>query len=124
MLLRSCTMATAQSDFSRVTEFHFVILRHFLGGAGYQAGIQGASDYRRGFIKIHAWNTPTSIPPKGSFAVGGFRGSVMVGEDVLRGSLTTGGVSKQMSPKGAICGILGTICTKKTKTKKPLKNLF
>lgn len=46
----------------------------------------------------------------------------MVGEDVLRGSLTTGGVSKQMSPKGAICGILGTICTKKTKTKtKPLK---
>ena len=110
-------MATAQSDFSKVTEFHFVIIRLFLGGGRCQAGIQGASVYRKGFIKNHAWNTPTSIPPKGTFAVGDFGGSVMVGEGVLRGSLTTGGLSKQMSPKGAICGILGTLCNKKNPQK-------
>ena len=31
---------------------------------------------------------------------------VMMGEDVLRGSLTTGGLSQQMSSKGEIGGIL------------------
>lgn len=57
-----------------VTEFHFVILSLFFFFFWYQAGIQGSSVYRKGFIKNHVWNTPTSTWPKGTFAIGVFRG--------------------------------------------------
>lgn len=87
-----------------VTEFHFVIIRLFFF-FWYQASIQGASVYRKGFIKNYAWNTPTSTPPKGTFQLVSSGVSLMMGEDVLRRVSDDRWSLKQMSSKGEIGGI-------------------
>lgn len=102
-----------------VTEFHFVIIRLFFF-FWYQASIQGASVYRKGFIKNYAWNTPTSTPPKGTFQLVSSGVSLMMGEDVLRGSLMTGGLSNRCPQRERLVAFLGTMYTKNNH----LENLF
>lgn len=117
--VRSCTSAETQSDFSchRVSLCYYKAFFFFFW---YQASIQGASVYRKGFIKNHAWNTPTSTPPKGTFQLVSSGVSLMMGEDVLRGSLVTGGLSNRCPQRERLVAFLGTMYTKNNH----LKNLF
>lgn len=83
----------------------------------YQAHIQEALLYRKGFLTIML----ETHPPEGTFAIGGRRDSVRMEQDAPRWSLTTGGLSQQTSSQGALCGILGSICP--GEKKKDLKNV-
>ena len=117
-------MATAQSDFSKVTEFRFVIRRFFFWGGGDQAGIWGGLGVQeRDSLKTILGTHPLLSHAKGLLqllASGGFchdgRGCFWPGRGWGEEGgvpLTTGGLSPQMSSKRAHCGILGTFWTEK-----------
>ena len=87
-----------------VTEFHFVIIRHFFF-FGTRLAFRGLQFIGRDSLKTMLGTHPPPPHLKELLQLVSSGVSVMMGEDVLRGSLTTGGLSQQMSSKGEIGGI-------------------
>lgn len=104
--VRSCTMAETQSDFSchRVSLCYFKPFFFFFFGT--RLAFRGLQFIGRDSLKTMFGTHPPPPDLKELLQLVSSGVFVMMGEDVLRGSLTTGGLSQQMSSKGEIGGIL------------------
>ena len=90
-----------------VTVFHFVILTlFFFFFFGTRLAFRGLQFIGRDSLKTMFGTHPPPPDLKELLQLVSSGVFVMMGEDVLRGSLTTGGLSQQMSSKGEIGGIL------------------
>ena len=91
-----------------LSEFHFVIirrLRFFFFFFGTRLAFRGLQSIGRDSLNAMLGTHPPPPHLKALLQLVSSGVSVMMGEDVLRGSLTTSGLSQQMSSKGEIGGI-------------------